>query len=548
MTSQPAPWWRTAVFYQVYLRSFADGSGDGVGDLAGLRHRLPYLADLGVDALWITPFYPSPMVDHGYDVADPRGVDPLFGDLAAFDAMVADAHALGIRVTVDVVPNHTSDQHPWFRAALAAPPGSPERDRYLFRDGRGAGGEEPPNNWRSAFGGPAWARVPDGQWYLHHFAPGQPDLDWRHPEVRADAGGDAALLAGPRRRRLPRRRGARAGQGRRAAATTRASPEGHRRAGDGGAATSDWDQEGRARRLPVLAAAARLVPGGPDGGRRGLAGRRGGPDPVRPPGRAAPGLQLRAAVGRWDAAALRDAIDGSLLASAAVGAATTWVLSNHDSVRHLTRYGGGEQGRRRARAAALLLLGAARPGVPLPGRGAGPARGRPAGRGAAGPGRSPTPGASGGAGTAAGCRCRGPATGRRTASARAGTTWLPQPADWAPLTVEAQVDDPASMLALYRAALATRRAEPALAGGRLSWLESPAGVLAFSRTGEESENSGSGEDGRTGVDGGPGVVVAVNLSDRAVPAPPGRPLLASDPAAPAGTLPPDGAVWVRPQH
>jgi alpha-glucosidase len=141
-----ADWWRDAVFYQVYIRSFADGNGDGVGDLAGIRARLPHLATLGVDALWITPFYPSPMADHGYDVADPRDVEPVFGDLATFDALLAEAHALGIRVTVDLVPNHTSDRHAWFQAALAAGPGSPERDRYLFRDGRGPDGAEPPNN------------------------------------------------------------------------------------------------------------------------------------------------------------------------------------------------------------------------------------------------------------------------------------------------------------------------------------------------------------------------------------------------------------------
>ena len=181
-----ADWWREAVIYQIYIRSFADGTGDGVGDLAGIRSRLPYLADLGVDGVWITPFYPSPMADHGYDVADPRDVEPVFGDLAAFDALLADAHALGLRVTVDLVPNHTSDQHEWFRAALAAPPGSAERARYLFRDGRGPDGDEPPNNWPSVFGGPAWTRVPDGQWYLHLFAPEQPDLDFTNPEVLAD--------------------------------------------------------------------------------------------------------------------------------------------------------------------------------------------------------------------------------------------------------------------------------------------------------------------------------------------------------------------------
>ena len=169
--------------YQIYVRSFADGNGDGVGDMAGIRERLPYLADLGVDSVWITPFYPSPQHDHGYDVADYRDVDPLFGTLADFDAMLATAHEVGIRVIVDVVPNHSSTEHPWFRAALAAAPGSPERERYVFRDGTGRNGQKPPNNWISIFGGPAWTRVEDGQWYLHLFDVSQPDLNWWNTEV-----------------------------------------------------------------------------------------------------------------------------------------------------------------------------------------------------------------------------------------------------------------------------------------------------------------------------------------------------------------------------
>ena len=183
-------WWRTAVVYEVYLRSFADSDGDGVGDIGGLRGKLPYLADLGVDAVWVTPWYPSPMADGGYDVSDYCDIDPRFGTLADADDLLADAHARGLRVIIDLVANHTSDQHPWFRAALAAEPGAPERRRYFFRDGRDDG-EAPPNDWISAFGGPAWTRVREadgrpGQWYLHTFAPEQPDLDWEHPGVRED--------------------------------------------------------------------------------------------------------------------------------------------------------------------------------------------------------------------------------------------------------------------------------------------------------------------------------------------------------------------------
>jgi alpha-glucosidase len=177
-------WWRTAVIYQVYIRSFADGNGDGIGDLPGLAGRLDHLAGLGVDALWITPFYRSPMADGGYDVADHRDVDPLFGDLDDARALFAQAHALGLRVIVDLVPNHTSTRHPWFQDALGGKPGA--RDRYLFRDGNGDG---PPNDWESLFGGPAWTRVADGQWYLHLFDPEQPDLNWENPRVRTEFAG-----------------------------------------------------------------------------------------------------------------------------------------------------------------------------------------------------------------------------------------------------------------------------------------------------------------------------------------------------------------------
>ncbi|MDD6792439.1 MAG: alpha-amylase family glycosyl hydrolase, partial [Thermobifida fusca] len=184
-------WWRHAVIYQIYVRSFADSNGDGEGDLNGIRERLPALVSLGVDAIWLTPFYVSPLADGGYDVADYRDVDPRFGTLADFDALLATAHDLGLRVIIDIVPNHTSSAHRWFRDALAAGPGSPERDRYVFRPGRGENGELPPNNWQSIFGGPAWTRVtePDGtpgEWYLHLFDVEQPDLNWENPEVRAE--------------------------------------------------------------------------------------------------------------------------------------------------------------------------------------------------------------------------------------------------------------------------------------------------------------------------------------------------------------------------
>ncbi|MEJ7720769.1 MAG: alpha-amylase family glycosyl hydrolase [Ilumatobacteraceae bacterium] len=190
-THDEVPWWREAVVYQVYVRSFADADGDGIGDIPGIRSRLAHLHALGVDAVWLTPFYPSPQADGGYDVADYRDVDPLFGSLDDFDGLVTDAHGLGLRAVVDIVPNHTSSAHEWFVAALASAPGSRERARYLFRNGRGEGGDEPPNDWQSRFGGPAWTRVDDaaatpGQWYLHLFDDAQPDLDWTNDEVKAE--------------------------------------------------------------------------------------------------------------------------------------------------------------------------------------------------------------------------------------------------------------------------------------------------------------------------------------------------------------------------
>ena len=181
-------WWRHAVIYQVYIRSFADGNGDGTGDIAGLRSKLGYLRELGVDAIWINPWYPSPLLDGGYDVADYRDIDARFGTLSEAEALIAEAHDHGIRLIVDLVPNHTSFEHAWFRAALAAAPGSPERARYLFRPGRGDDGELPPNDWQSVFGGPAWTRVGtpadgDGEWYLHLFDHSQPDLNWENSDV-----------------------------------------------------------------------------------------------------------------------------------------------------------------------------------------------------------------------------------------------------------------------------------------------------------------------------------------------------------------------------
>lgn len=190
-TADNSPWWRGAVIYQVYPRSFADGDGDGIGDIAGIRSRLDHLAALGIDAIWFSPWYPSPMADAGYDVSDYRDIDPVFGTLAEAEALIAEAHALGMRTIVDVVPNHCSDAHPWFQAALAGGPDAPERELFWFRPGRGPNGDQRPTDWVGEFGGETWTRTtnPDGtpgDWYLHLFTAEQPDFNWDHPRVRAE--------------------------------------------------------------------------------------------------------------------------------------------------------------------------------------------------------------------------------------------------------------------------------------------------------------------------------------------------------------------------
>ncbi|MEU9164262.1 glycoside hydrolase family 13 protein [Streptomyces sp. NPDC048424] len=356
-------WWRDAVIYQVYVRSFADSDGDGVGDLRGVRSRLPHLARLGVDAVWLTPFYVSPQADGGYDVADYRAVDPLFGDLSDADELVRAAHALGLRVIVDVVPNHTSAEHPWFRAALAGEPGA--RARYHFRPGRGPDGAEPPNDWESIFGGPAWTRVaapagdggtsqPEagGDWYLHLFAPEQPDLDWDHPEVAAefasvlrfwlDLGVDGfrvdvahGMVKAPG---LP-------DIGRGAQATL-----------IGTEPLPFFDQDG----VHEIHRGWRRLLDSYEGERIGVA-EAWAPTSERlalyvRPDELHQAFNFRFLNCPWDTAAMRTVIDESLAATTSVGAPTTWVLSNHDVVRHVTRYGGGARGLARARAAALLML------------------------------------------------------------------------------------------------------------------------------------------------------------------------------------------------
>ena len=526
-------WWRSAVVYQVYVRSFADSDGDGVGDLKGVRSRLPYLRGLGVDAVWLTPFYTSPMVDGGYDVADYRDVDPMFGTLADFDALVADAHALGLRVIVDLVPNHTSSAHPWFVEALASPPGSPARDRYIFRDGRGPDGAEPPNDWESVFGGPAWTRVPDGQWYLHLFDPAQPDLNWRNPEVRAefedilrfwlDRGVDGFRVD---------------------VAHGMIKAEGLPDVGYGAADGRRQIQLLGRGRLPyfdqdevhdIYRAWRPILDSYP--GRMAVAeawaetpqrlARYVGPDELHQV------FNFDFMDATWSADSFRKVIETALAEAHVVGAPTTWVLSNHDRPRHVTRYGDGETGLCRARAAALLML--ALPGsayiyqgeelglpevLDLPDE----LRQDPAFR-RTGESRD-------------GCRVPIPWHGDLPPygfGPDGSIPWLPIPETWAKLSVAAQTGDPNSMLELYRAALRIRRTHPALLGsadvGGVTWLDVEPGVLAFAR----------------GSAGAATLVCVVNFSGRPVTVRRyGTPLLASAELTDDGdgvVLPVDAAVW-----
>lgn len=337
-------WWRDAVIYQVYPRSFADANGDGIGDLPGIRAKIPYLAKLGIDAMWLSPFYTSPMCDGGYDVADFRDIDPMFGDLADFDAMVTDAHAAGLKVIVDIVPNHCSVEHEWFKAALAAGPGSPERERFHFRDSA----DGPPNNWPSEFGGPAWTRTADGQWYLHLFDTGQPDFNWDHPEVRAEFIGVLKfwLDRGVDGFRIDVAHGMVKEPGLPDAVTGASA--------DKGLPYKDVDG------VHDIYRDWRRVLDSYDGDRMAVAEAW-----VETPQRRARyvrGDELHQAFNfdlleaGFSATEYRKVIDTEISMANSIGAAPTWVLSNHDRKRHVTRFGDGETGLARARAATLTML------------------------------------------------------------------------------------------------------------------------------------------------------------------------------------------------
>jgi len=502
----PRAWWADAVVYQVYVRSFCDSDGDGIGDLVGVGQRLDHLVNLGVDGLWLNPCYPSPQVDHGYDVADYTDIEPDYGTLDTFDALLAQAHERGLRLLLDLVPNHCSSSHPWFVAAVAAAPGSPERERFLFRDGRGPRGDQPPNNWESVFGGPAWTRVPDadgnpGQWYLHLFDERQPDFNWRNGDVGDlfesilrfwfDRGIDGFRID--------------------VAHGLVKHPE-----------LPDIDHEQARAHSPMWNHADvhevyrrwRRIADSYHGRDLTLVGEIWVPEVEDL------ALYLRAdelpqafyfdlLTQPWRASALREAIEAGLTHIAAVGAAVTWTLSNHDVHRAVTRYGQDQslvvgssqdpaagtrargpvdlaQGRRYARSAILMLL--ALPGsvylyqgeeLGLPEVMDLPAQAR----------QDPIVRRSGGKDLGRdGCRVpipwnhAEPSFGFSPAEASV-QPWLPQPDWFGEYAVDTELTDAGSFLSLYRLALQLRPEhfrEPAAA---LEWIELDPGVpaLAFRR-------------------------------------------------------------------
>jgi alpha-glucosidase len=531
--------------YEVYLRSFADGSGDGIGDISGLRARLRYLRDLGVDGIWITPWYPSPMKDGGYDVSDYVDIEPLFGTLDDARKLIDDAHRHGLKVIVDFVANHTSDEHPWFQQALAAAPGSTARDRYHFRDGKGPEGIDPPNDWISAFGGSAWTRLtePDGspgQWYLHLFSPEQPDLNWDSAAVREDF---ASILRfwfdfGLDGLRID-------------AASGLAKEPG---LPDFGFVAEDifqpvkwigsplWDVEG----VHDILRSWRVIADSYDGDRMYV-----GEVIVNGPQRLACYMRpdelhttfnldfLKTSV---DSGELLHTIDSTLAAFSKVGAPATWALSNHDETRHVTRYGRAFTGvplpppypfppsdrvvgSRRARGMLLLML--ALPGSvylyqgeelglwevedladddiddPIWESSGHTVRGRD------------------------GCRVPLPWSGTQPPFGFTRSdvkAWLPQPAEWHEYTAEAEADRTDSMLNFYRAALEMRRTLITPHQAPLTWVHTSDGVLSFDR--------------------GMHLRCTVNFSTRQYPLS-GEVLIASDDTT-NGQLPADAAAWIRP--
>ena len=502
-------WWRDSVTYQIYIRSFADANGDGKGDVAGIISRLPYLKKLGVDAIWITPWYPSPQKDHGYDVADFMDIEPDYGTLSDAKKLIEQSHKLGMRLLVDIVPNHCSDQHKWFQEALAAKPGSKERDRFIFRDGKGENGDTPPNNWQAVFGGSAWHRITEadgraGQWYLHLFAVEQPDFNWQNQEVKdyfekvlkfwLDLGVDGF--------RIDVAHGMIKADGLPDVPSDPKLLEGK--------PMPFWDQDG----VHEIYKEWRKILDSYPNDRMAVAEAW-----VHPatriarylrPGELMNSFNFEFLGSKWDVAEIKNNINKSIEAIGAVGAPSSWVFNNHDVVRSVDRFdlglglSGGttlerhgdvnkfnlERGRKRARAGALLML--ALPGgayiyqgeeLTLP-----EAREIPEDRLSDPRWKMSNYTDRGRDG------CRVPLPWRSNTSGAFGfsdnakltpnDSWLPQSNNWGDFSVEAQDSDPNSSLNLYRKALEIRKSLSGLGDGPMSWVDAPEYVVAFSRPGD----------------------------------------------------------------
>jgi alpha-glucosidase len=490
-----AQWWRSGVIYQIYPRSFADANGDGMGDLKGITQRLSSLASLGIDAVWLSPFYRSPQKDAGYDVSDYVNVDPLFGSLEDFDEMVTEAHRLSLRVMIDLVPNHSSSEHEWFQRALNSAPGSKERSYYHFKNGRGKNGELPPNNWQSMFGGPAWTRVDDGQWYVHLFDSSQPDLNWENPVVREefenilrfwlDRGVDGFRVDQPH-----------------AMAKAEGLPD-HPYVAEAGAGFIEgrenppmWFQESVHE---IFRDWRKILDSYP--GDRAMCGEAY----VLPlsfmalwvrPDEFHQTFNFRFLDAGWDREKLVAAIDESFEAFDSVGAPSTWVLNNHDVLRHASRFG-GDYGRttasdgvgpnnpqpdnvlglQKARAATLFMLG-------LPGASylyQGEELGLPDHTTIADEHRQdPTFFRTNGQRVGRdGCRVPLPWEMGNASNGfnQTGKAWLPQPESYAALARDQQVGKPGSTLTMYQQALKLRR-ELKLGEGAFDWVSKTA-VLTY---------------------------------------------------------------------
>jgi len=544
-------WWRDAVVYQVYPRSFADANGDGIGDLPGITSRLPKLAELGVDAVWLSPFYPSPQNDAGYDVSDYRDVEPIFGTLDDADDLIGTAHGLGLRVVVDIVPNHTSSEHRWFEAALQSAPGSSERARYMFRDGAGADGSQPPNNWRSVFGGSAWTRVTEadgspGQWYLHLFDSTQPDVNWDNPDVHEefastlrfwlDRGADGFRIdvahSMIKEADLPDWEDDDSPMGGTAEITEDRRPP-------------MWDQEG----VHDIYREWRRIVESYDGDRMLVAeawvtpyerlARYTRPDELHQ------AFNFDHCVAPWQAVAQRGVMTTSVEGSTAVGAPATWVLSNHDIVRHASRFGfppasrglGGigpddpqpdaVLGLRRARAATALMLALPGSAYLFQGEELGlPEHTTLPGEVRQDPSWFRTEGEDTGRD---GCRVPIPweADAPSFGFGTTDDTWLPQPAVYGELARDQQEGVEGSTLELYKAALRLRREHGLGRGTSLDWVED--------RCGEQSLGLRRGD-----------VLVLVNFDGDPLKVPSGAEvLLTSGPLDAEGRVPTDTTVWLR---